>query len=55
MPKKNQRVGWDKARLLGIESIIRNRKLQGIGPHGMLNQSDQPTQFVYLSHMDSHL
>jgi hypothetical protein len=46
--EQGHRVGWDEARVLKIESNNRYR----IGPYGMLNQSDQPTQFGHFSHLD---
>jgi hypothetical protein len=27
-------------------------EIQGIGQYGVLNQSDQPTQFGHISHLD---
>jgi hypothetical protein len=46
--EEGHRVGWDEAKVLEIES----NKVQGISSHGMLNKSDQPTQFGYFPLMD---
>jgi hypothetical protein len=43
-------VGWDEARILETESNSRYKK-QEIGPCGMFNHSDQPTQFGHSSHL----
>jgi hypothetical protein len=42
--EEGHRVGWD----FGMESY----RMQGISPYGMLNQSNQPTQFVHFSNLD---
>jgi hypothetical protein len=38
---------WKLEVTAGIEILV-----QGLGPYGLLNQSDQPTQFGHLSHLD---
>jgi predicted GIY-YIG superfamily endonuclease len=50
--EEGHRVGGDEAMVLEIESNRQVQEVQGISPHGMLNKSDQPTQFGYFSLMD---
>jgi hypothetical protein len=50
--KAGNKVGWDDARILEIESNSRYRKYKESTHNGMLNQSDQPTQFGHFSYLD---
>jgi hypothetical protein len=46
------RMAWEAARILEIESNSRYRKYKELAHKGMLNQSDQPTQFGHFFHLD---
>jgi hypothetical protein len=49
--ENGHKVGCDEARILETESKRRYSKY-GIGPCGILNQFDQPTQSGHFSHLD---
>jgi hypothetical protein len=53
--EEGQRVGWDDARVLEIESNSRYRKYKELAQYCVLNQPDQPTRSGHFSSLDPRL